>query len=85
MRLKPGATYELRAHSEDESLGVLIYACVEECTAKTVRFKKDVPGYKVLILFATGSWTRGTYEFAPGQIHLWPDGAHLTRGVKRIG
>ena len=68
MRLQVGGVYEERGHAG------LTYACVAECEAETVRFKKKEPGYMLLLLSGPHA----------GSTTIVPRGANITVGVTRL-
>lgn len=77
MRLEVGGVYEW---CEANGARPMIYACVAECVAETIRFKKQEPGYKLLIL----QNNHGVYAVNVGEAVVVPRGAHITVGVKRL-
>lgn len=66
MRLQVGGVYQSRDG--------LVYACVQECEAETVRFKEKGPGYKLLMLDGP----------AAGAVIVVPRGANVTVSVTRL-
>ena len=80
MKLKVGATYEWGLSNQPK----LTYLCVEECLATTVRFKKKVPGYKLLILAVDYPAWFSSRLYNAGDTVTVPEGAHITVGVKRL-
>jgi hypothetical protein len=79
MKLQVGVTYEKTL--EWPAGTVVTFLVVAECIAKTMRFKKDKPGYKVLILAIDGP---NYWDLAPGHIDSYVAGAVLIAKARRV-
>ncbi len=81
MKLQVGTTYE---HGASNQLKV-VYVCVAECEATTVRFKRKVPGYQVVVLAVDfPSWWCSPSPYALGSTLVLPRDSHMTVGVRRL-
>lgn len=80
MKLQVGVTYEKTL--EWPAGTVVTFLVVAECVAKTLRFKKEKPGYEILILAIDGP---NHWDLAPGQTHSYVEGAVLVTKVRRLG
>lgn len=80
MRLEVGGVYEWGKTAQLN----LTYACVAFCEAETVRYKRLVPGYKLLILSVVYPEWWGAKTYAVGDSIIVPTEAHITVGVRRL-
>jgi hypothetical protein len=80
VRLQVGVTYE---KTLDWPAGTIVtFVCVAECVEKTARFKKEEPGYKILILNVDGP---NYWSLATGQIHSYVRGVNFFTKLRRVG
>lgn len=75
-KIQVGRTYEVNAPGEGNHL---VFVVLAECVAKTVRFKKEEPGWKILVL-QSGPWS----DAKPGAVCDWVKGANIFTRVKRV-
>jgi hypothetical protein len=75
--LQVGNVYEL-----DYGGKVYVVLVVGECVAKTVRFKREEPGWRLLVLDAHG-WVDESIR--PGSVVEWVKAAEIFKYAKRQG
>ncbi len=71
-----GETYEVGWAGKPNHL---VFVVIGERVARTVRFKKEEPGWRVIILDC-GTWS----SEVPGSVHTWVKDASVFASAKRI-
>lgn len=71
VKVEVGGTYEVNWPGQPNHLIFLVLA---ECVTKTVRVKREEPGWRILVL-QVGEWS----HTKPGSVQEWVKGANIFR------